>query len=195
MRKNIEDKQFDEEVLSIDRVTRVNSGGRRMRFRAVVIVGDRKGKIGLGTGKANEVVSAVQKATKKAKQLMKRVAIWNDTIPHDVEVSFKSSHILLLPAGSGTGIIAGSVTRKILSLAGYKNILSKSFGTKNKLLNAQAILAALYRLKDRPQPVKKQAAAAPVPTPAPAPAAEAPKKPAPHQPEHAAKKDAPHPKK
>jgi len=160
MRKNIEEKQFDEAVLSIDRVTRVVAGGRRMRFRAVVVIGDRKGQIGLGTGKSNEVVGAVDKATRKAKQNLVRVHIFNDTIPHDVQVKFKGSKILLLPAGSGTGIIAGGVVRKILALAGYKNILSKSFGSSNKLLNAQAIFMALQNLTMRAEPKKKDAAPA-----------------------------------
>jgi small subunit ribosomal protein S5 len=149
MTKNIEEKQFEEEVLSIDRVTRVVAGGRRLRFRAIVVVGDKKGKIGLGTGKSNEVVGAVQKATRKAKQNLITVPIWNDTIPHDITIKYKSAKILLMPAGSGTGIIAGSVVRKILALAGYKNILSKIFGSSNKLLNAQATLLALQQLKER----------------------------------------------
>jgi len=149
MRKNIEEKQFEEEVLSIDRVTRVVAGGRRLRFRAIVVVGDKKGKIGLGTGKSNEVVCAVQKATRKAKQNLIAVPILNDTIPHDIAIKYKSAKILLMPAGSGTGIIAGSVVRKILALAGYKNILSKIFGSSNKLLNAQATFLALQQLKER----------------------------------------------
>jgi len=149
MRKNIEEKQFEEEVLSIDRVTRVVAGGRRLRFRAIVVVGDKKGKIGLGTGKSNEVVGAVQKATRKAKQNLIAIPILNDTIPHDIAIKYKSAKILLMPAGSGTGIIAGSVIRKILALAGYKNILSKILGSSNKLLNAQATFRALQQLKER----------------------------------------------
>lgn len=156
MRKAVEQKEFDEEVLTIDRVTRVNTGGRRMRFRAVVVVGDRKGKIGLGTGKANEVVNAVQKATRKAKHNLRPVIIRQGTIPHDIEIKYKSSHILLKPAGEGTGIIAGSVIRKILALAGYKNILSKMFGTSNKLLNSQATFMALSGLQERPLTAKEK---------------------------------------
>lgn len=158
MKKQIEEKQFDEEVLSIDRVTRVVAGGRRLRFRAVVIVGDRKGRIGLGTGKANEVNVSVQKATRKAKKNMIRVPIFNDTIAHDIKIKFKSSRLWLSPAGAGTGIIAGSVIRKILALAGYKNILSKMFGSSNKLVNAQTTFMALGRLKERKmkeQPAKE----------------------------------------
>lgn len=149
MPKPIQDKQFEEEVLSVDRVTRVVAGGRRMRFRAVVVVGDRNGKIALGTGKANEVNSAVQKATRQAKKNMIRVPIWNGTIPHETRVSYKSAHVDLFPARSGTGIIAGSVIRKMLALAGYRNILSKMHGSSNKLLNAQALIAALKTMKPR----------------------------------------------
>lgn len=149
MPKPIVDKQFEEEVLSVDRVTRVVAGGRRMRFRAVVVVGDRNGKIALGTGKANEVNSAVQKATRQAKKNMFRVPIWNGTIPHETSVSYKSAHVDLFPARSGTGIIAGSVIRKMLALAGYRNILSKMHGSSNKLLNAQALIAALRAMKPR----------------------------------------------
>jgi small subunit ribosomal protein S5 len=155
MRK-IEDKQFDEEVLDIQRVTRVVAGGRRMRFKAIVVVGDRNGKIGMGTGKSNEVIGAVQKATKKAKQDMRKVTMVNGTIPHDVSIKYKSSKILLMPAGSGTGILAGSVIRKILALAGYKNILSKMFGSPNKLLNAQATFMALASLRTRKGTMNKE---------------------------------------
>lgn len=157
MRKNIEEKQFDEEVLSIDRVTRVVAGGRRLRFRAVVVVGDRKGKIGLGTGKSNEVVGAVQKATRQAKQSLITVPLFQETIPHDITLKYKSARLMLIPAGSGTGIIAGSVVRKILALAGYKNILSKIFGSSSKLLNAQATFLALKSLKERKEIKKSDA--------------------------------------
>lgn len=145
--KHIEDKQFEEEVLSIDRVTRVVAGGRRLRFRGVVIVGDKHGKIGLGTGKANDVISAVSKASRQAKKNLIHVPMSGDTIPHDILIKYKSSHLLFMPASSGTGIIAGGVMRKIFTLAGYKNILSKSFGTSNKLLNAQATFKALSSMK------------------------------------------------
>lgn len=162
MPKPIVDKQFEEEVLSVDRVTRVVAGGRRMRFRAVVVVGDRNGKIALGTGKANEVNSAVQKATRQAKKNMFRVPIWNGTIPHETSVSYKSAHVDLFPARSGTGIIAGSVIRKMLALAGYRNILSKMHGSSNKLLNAQALIAALRAMKPRKENAATPKDAAPV---------------------------------
>src|SRR5262245_40861234 len=127
--------EFAEATLSVDRVTRVVKGGRRMRFRAIVIVGNRKGKVGLGTGKGGEVQAAVRKATSAAKRAMIRVPILKGTIPHEVEEKFKAAHIRLLPAMEGTGIIAGGALRVILDHAGVKNVLSKRFGSRNKLVN------------------------------------------------------------
>lgn len=142
-----EPKEFEETTLSIDRVTRVVKGGRRMRFRAIVVVGNKKGKVGLGTGKAGEVQAAVQKATRAAKRAMMRVPINKGTIPHQVDMKYKSAKLRILPASAGTGIIAGGALRVILELAGVKDVLSKRFGTKNKLVNAQAAMLALKALK------------------------------------------------
>ncbi|MEK7544924.1 MAG: 30S ribosomal protein S5 [Patescibacteria group bacterium] len=144
-------KEFEEEVLQIDRVTRVVAGGRRMRFRATVVIGNRKKRVGIGTGKANEVVIAIEKAISKAKKNLITVPVENDTIPHEIKVKFKASKIILMPAKTGTGIIAGGVLRKIVELAGVKNILSKCLGTNNKLANAQATIMALGKLKSRGQ--------------------------------------------
>jgi small subunit ribosomal protein S5 len=139
--------EFSETTLSIDRVTRVVKGGRRMRFRAVVVIGNRKGKVGMGTGKANEVQAAVQKATKDAKRAMIRIPLIKGTIPHDVDVKFKAAKLRLMPASEGTGIIAGGALRVILDHAGIRNVLAKRFGTGNKLVNAQATFKALKLLK------------------------------------------------
>lgn len=141
-----EPKEFEETTLSIDRVTRVVKGGRRMRFRAVVVIGNRKGKVGLGTGKANEVQAAVQKAVKEAKRNLIRVPLVKGTIPHEVDVKFKAAKLRLIPASDGTGIIAGGSLRVIFDHAGVKNVLSKRFGTGNKLVNAQATMEALKQL-------------------------------------------------
>ncbi len=118
-----------------------------MRFRAVVIVGNKKGKVGMGTGKANEVQAAVQKATKDARRHMIRVPLVKGTIPHEVEVKFKAAKVRILPASEGTGIIAGGALRVVLDHAGVRNVLSKRFGTGNKLVNAQATFKALALLK------------------------------------------------
>lgn len=147
--------EFAETTLSLDRVTRVVKGGRRMRFRAVVVVGNKKGKVGLGTGKANEVQAAVQKATKAAKRNLILVPLTKGTIPHEIDIKFKSAKLRLLPASEGTGVIAGGALRVIFDHAGVKNVLSKRFGTGNTLVNAQATVRALAQLK----PVKGGAAA------------------------------------
>src|SRR3990167_9039732 len=105
-RRNREPSEFSEMTLSVDRVTRVVKGGRRMRFRAIVVVGNKKGKVGLGTGKATEVQAAVKKASAAAKRAMIRVPLYKDTIPHSVEIKFKAARIRLMPALPGTGIIA-----------------------------------------------------------------------------------------
>ena len=147
MRRERAPKEFAETTLTIDRVTRVVKGGRRMRFRAVVVVGDKKGRVGIGTGKSNEVIGAVQKATAVAKREMIRVPLNNGTIPHEVNTKFKSAVIRLLPASEGTGVIAGGALRVILEHAGVKNVLSKRYGTNNKLVNAQAVIKALSSLR------------------------------------------------
>lgn len=146
-RRNREPSEFAESTLSVDRVTRVVKGGRRMRFRAVVVIGNKKGKVGLGTGKANEVQAAVQKATKDARRNMIRIPLVQGTIPHDVDVKFKSAKLRLLPASEGTGVLAGGALRVVLEHAGVRNVLSKRFGTTNKLVNAQAAILALSMLK------------------------------------------------
>lgn len=128
-------------------MTRVVKGGRRMRFRAVVVVGNRKGKVGIGTGKANEVQAAVQKATKHARRAMMTVPLVGGTIPHETEVKFKAAKLRLLPAAPGTGMIVGGSPRIILEHAGVKDILSKRYGTTNALVNAQALMKALKTLR------------------------------------------------
>lgn len=142
-------KEFDEEVIQIDRVTRVVKGGRRLRFRATVVIGNRKGKVGIGIGKSNEVATAIQKAVQKAKHSLITVPIFRDTIPHDIKHKFKSSRIMMMPAGEGTGVIAGGAIRKVVELAGIKNILSKSFGTNNKVSNTQCAYETLKLLRRR----------------------------------------------
>ena len=141
-----ERKEFEEEVLQVDRVTRVVKGGRRLSFRATVIIGNRKGKVAIGLGKATEVTSAIQKAVTQAKKDIVQVPIINETIPHDIRVKFKANHLLMIPASPGTGIKAGSSTRKILELAGVKNILAKRMGSNNRINLAKATMKALKEL-------------------------------------------------
>lgn len=139
--------EFTETTLSVDRVTRVVKGGRRMRFRAIVVVGNRKGKVGLGTGKANEVQAAVQKAVKAARRAMILVPLTKGTIPHNVDIKFKAAKLRLMPASEGTGIIAGGALRVIFDHAGVRNVLAKRFGTTNTLVNAQATFKGLAKLR------------------------------------------------
>lgn len=141
-----EPKEFEEVVLQIARVTRVVKGGRRLRFRATVAIGNRKGKVGLGIGKSNEVSTAIQKAVTQAKKDLLIVPIVKETIPHPVKMKLKASRIMLMPAPLGKGIIAGGSMRPILELAGYKSVLGKRLGTSNLLANAQATIKALRQL-------------------------------------------------
>jgi len=144
-----EEKQFDERVVSIDRVARVVKGGRRFRFRALVIVGDRKGKVGAGTAKGADVTAAVAKATEKAKKNMIVAPVEKGTISHEHEVRFSGAQILLKPAAPGTGLIAGGVVRVVLEVAGVKDVLSKSIGSSNKINLAYATLKALEEIVPR----------------------------------------------
>ena len=118
-----------------------------MRFRATVVIGNRKGKVGLGIGKSGEVQGAIKKAVSHARRNMIRVPIVKDTIPHEVNLKFKAAQIRLIPASEGTGIIAGGALRPVMELSGIKNVLSKRYGTTNILVNAQAAMMALASLK------------------------------------------------
>jgi small subunit ribosomal protein S5 len=138
-----EEKQFDERTLHIDRVARVVKGGRRFRFRALVVVGDRKHKVGIGSAKGADVTAAVTKATEVAKKNFVDVSLYKGTLPHEIEAKVSGAHILLKPAAAGTGLIAGGVVRTILEVAGVKNALSKSLGSTNKTNTAYATIKAL----------------------------------------------------
>jgi small subunit ribosomal protein S5 len=145
--KRREPSEYEDVTLAIDRVTRVVKGGRRLRFRAVVVLGNKKGKVGLGTGKATEVQAAVQKAQRDAKRHMIIVPMNGSTIPHEVNIKHKAARLRLMPASKGTGIIAGGPLRVILDLSGVQDALAKRFGTGNKLVNAQAAMMALKHLR------------------------------------------------
>ncbi|MCC7196644.1 30S ribosomal protein S5 [Candidatus Peregrinibacteria bacterium] len=158
-------KEFEEEVIQLDRVTRVVKGGRRLRFRATVVVGNRKGKVGVGIGKSTEVTGAIQKAIAQAKKAMVEVPMAGQTIPHRIQVKFKSAKLLLMPACPGTGIIAGGPLRKIVELSGVQDILSKSLGCNNRVTNSQAAIMALARLQQIPWLKKKATTVATVSAP------------------------------
>lgn len=152
-------KEFEEVLLEVGRVTKVTSGGRQLRFRAAVVIGDRKGRVGFGLGKAQEVSIAVEKAVNSAKRHMITVPLKEGTVPYQVATKFKSVKIMIHPAAQGTGIIAGGSARRILELAGCQDILSKRHGGRNVITTAYATMAALkmYQIKhERPSFSKKE---------------------------------------
>jgi small subunit ribosomal protein S5 len=141
-----EEKQFDERVVHIDRVARVVKGGRRFRFRALVVIGDHKGKVGVGSAKGADVTTAVTKAVEVAKKNMIIVPLYKSTVPHEVQAKVSGANILVKPASTGTGLIAGGVVRTVLEVTGISNALSKSLGSTNKMNTAYATIAALKLL-------------------------------------------------
>ncbi len=140
-------KEFQEELLEIARVTRVTAGGRQLRFRASVVIGNGKGTVGLGTGKAGEVSVAVEKAVRDAKKNLLSFPIENGTIPHGVTANFKSTTVMIHPASEGTGIIAGGAIRKLAFVSGLKDVIIKRHGGTNPLTNIRAICRALQSIK------------------------------------------------
>ena len=146
-----EPKEFEEVFINIDRVARVVKGGRRFRFKALVVVGNRKDKVGVGVAKGADVQTAVAKATDVAKKHLITIALEGDTIPHDAEVKFTGAQVLIKPAAPGTGIIAGGVVRQVIGVTGIRNMLSKSLGSTNKVNIAYATIEALRSLVPKDQ--------------------------------------------
>lgn len=143
-----EKSEFDSKLVDLARVVRVSAGGRRFRFRAVVVAGDKKSRVGVGVAKGADVAQAVEKATRKATKNLVTVPMTEETIPHEAQASFGASHILLKPQRKGRGLVAGGVTRIIAEKAGIKNISAKTISkSRNKLNNALATLAAIKKLK------------------------------------------------
>lgn len=140
-------KEFEERVVTINRVTKVVKGGRKMRFAALVVVGDKKGRVGFGTGKANEVPDAIRKASEAAKKNLITVPMVHGTITHEVTGNFGSGSVFLRPASEGTGIIAGGPVRAVVELAGYTNILSKCLGSRTPINMVRATVEGLASLK------------------------------------------------
>ncbi len=140
-------EEFEEVIVNIGRVTKVVKGGRRFRFTALVVVGNKNGLVGFGFGKAKEVPDAIKKAVDDAFKSIVQVNTKGSTIAHDIEVKYNASRILLRPASEGTGVIAGGATRPVLELAGIKDILTKSLGSNNPANVVRATMKALSMLK------------------------------------------------
>jgi len=165
------DDGFSEKVLCINRSAKVVKGGRRFGFSAVVIVGDKKGKVGMGQGKANQVADCIRKASENARTQLVSVVLRDTTIPHEVLSRYDGAKVLLRPASTGTGIIAGKTVRAVCELAGVRNMLSKSLGSNNPVNLAKATLGGLLELRDRNEVMKARGKSVPEPE---APAAEEP---------------------
>ena len=143
VKADVAPKEFDEVTINVDRVSRTVAGGRRMRFKALVAVGNHKNKIGVGVAKGNDVTAAIAKATTKAKKNMITFNMDETTICHEVETKVTGAHILMKPAAPGTGSIAGGVVRSIIGLTGINNLISKSLGSTNKVNIAYAVVEGL----------------------------------------------------
>lgn len=153
-----QEREFDQRILDLARVTRVTKGGKRMRFRACVIIGDGKGRVAQGVAKGLDVATAVNKAVTQAKKNFITVPIINETLPHAELVKFGAAQVLLKPAPKGTGIKAGGAVRTVLELAGVPNATAKMLGGKNKLNNAKATILALSNMMKIEPPAKEETA-------------------------------------
>ena len=150
-RKEVEQPEFEERVVTINRVTKVVKGGRRFRFAALVVIGDRKGNVGFGTGKSQEVPEAIKKAVEAAKKNMVTIATVKTTIPHEVTGVYGAGRVVLRPASEGTGVIAGGPVRAVVELAGISDILSKSLGSATPINVVRATIEGLKSLETAEQ--------------------------------------------
>jgi len=142
-------REFDQKVVEVTRVTRVVAGGKRMRFRALVVIGDHKGRVGMGLKKGMDVAESVNKAVNQAKKNLIALPLINETIPHQVTMKYKASKLLLKPAKPGSGVIAGGAVRSVMELAGVKNVVSKMMGSSNKVNNIKAVFKAFQTMKSK----------------------------------------------
>lgn len=146
-KRNNEPKEFDEKVVRISRVSKKTKGGNKIGFTALVVIGDRKGRVGVALGKANDVLSAIKKGVRKAKKRLVKVPLDGSTIPHEITIKHGASRIILKPAPEGTGVIAGGSVRSVLELAGIRNVVAKILGTNNKLSNVTTTFLALKKIR------------------------------------------------
>jgi small subunit ribosomal protein S5 len=142
-----EPKEFEEKVISVNRVSKKTKGGNKISFSALVVVGDRKGRVGVGLGKAADVSSAMQKGTSYAKKHLITVPLKGTTIPHEIRVKLGAAKLLLKPAPAGSGVIAGGAVRAVVEAAGISDVVGKILGTANKASNVQATFYALSKFK------------------------------------------------
>jgi small subunit ribosomal protein S5 len=142
-----DDQEFQDKVIDLNRVSKVVKGGRRFAFSALVVVGDGKGRVGLGKGKAREVPEAIRKATEHARRNLVSIPLDNGTIPHDVVGKFGAGRVMLRPAGAGTGVIAGSGIRAVMELAGVHNVITKCIGTNNPHNMLRATFNAIDQMR------------------------------------------------
>ena len=145
--RDAQDKEFDERVMQVSRVSKKTKGGNRIGFSVLMVVGDKKGRVGVGLGKAPDVLSGIKKAVRRAKKNMFTVTMKKTTIPHDIRVKFGAAEIMLKPAPPGSGVIAGGAVRAVVEAAGIKDISSKVLGTRNQATNVYATIKALKLLK------------------------------------------------
>lgn len=150
-RRQEENDGFIKKLIQVNRVTKVVKGGRNMRFAALVVVGDGKGRVGVGSGKANEVPEAIEKATAQAKRNLINVPMMGSTIPHEAYGKFGRGYVYMMPASEGTGVIAGGPVRAVMEAAGIKDIRTKSHGTSNPVNCVKAVIAGLAGLKTAEQ--------------------------------------------
>lgn len=151
-----EPKEFEQKTIDLSRVTRVVAGGKRMRFRATVAIGDQKGRVGVGIAKGSDVSIAIDKACTAAKKNMITIPIVDETIPHQVLIKHGAARVLIKPAPKGSGVIAGGPVRIIMELAGVKNVVGKILGSPNKINNVYALLLALRSLRTAAQSAQRR---------------------------------------
>jgi len=140
------DQEFDEKVIQVNRVSKKTKGGNQIGFSVLMVVGDKKGRVGVGLGKAPDVLSSIKKGVRKARKNMFKTPLKGTTIPHDIKVKFKAAEVLLKPAPKGSGVIAGGAVRAVMEAAGVKDVSSKVLGSRNKASNVYATIKALKQL-------------------------------------------------